>query len=400
MFLNRYNAIFTLLLFFHTLILLYLTNNFSISFDEAYIYFYDHNSILSVITNLSTHLFGQNDFALRIPFILLYVGSSLLLYLFTYDFFRTQLQRVISISIFMLLPGLNSAALLVNESIIVVFLTLLYLVIYKFKNKHCYLLLILFLFIDNSFAILFLGLFFFSLAKKDNKLLIISLILFGLSMFYFGFSFGGKPKSYLLDTIGIYASIFSPILFLYFFYSIYRIGIKEEKDIVWYISATALALSLIFSLRQQVKIEDFAPFVVIAIPLMVRLFSHSLNVRLKEFRKFHYNMLYLAIGVLLLSFFTFVFNQYIYLFLEKPERHFAYKYHIAKELSWQLKKINIDKVYSNNPKLSLRLQFYGIKNSKENYLSNRLLNTHYTPINIVYFNRIVKRYYLYNLKPL
>ena len=393
--LNRYNGVFLSLLFFHTAVLLYLTNEFSISFKEAYIYFNSELSLLSLITNLSTTLFGQNDFALRGPFILFYIGSSLLLYYLTKDIFKTELQRVITVAIFMILRGVNSAALLVNESIIVVFFTLLYLVIYKIKKRHCYVLLILFLFLDNSFAILFLGLFFYSLAKKNNKLLVVSLILFGISMSYFGFDIGGKPKSFLLDTFGIYASIFSPVLFLYFFYAIYRIGIKQEKEIMWYISATALGLSLIFSLRQNIKIEDFAPFVVIAIPLMVKLFSHSLNVRLKEFRKIHYNMMRLALGVLIVSFLGLVFNKYIYIFLENSSKHFTYKYHIVKELSEELKSRNINEVYTNDSKLALRLRFYGINSSEKYIISRRLFNNRYELIDIKYFNRIVERYYLY-----
>jgi hypothetical protein len=295
----------------------------------------------------------------------------------------------------MVLPGLNSAALLVNESIIVVFFTLLYLYIYKVKKRHCYVLLVLFLFIDNSFSILYLGLFFYSLSKKDNVLLVVSLVLFGISMSYFGFDVGGKPKSYLLDTFGFYASIFSPLLFLYFFYAIYRIGIKQEKDLVWYISSTALGLSLVFSLRQSIKIDDFAPFVVIAIPLMVKLFSHSLNVRLKEFRKVHYIMLRVTMVILIFSYLTFVFNKYIYIFLEKSNKHFTYRYHIVKELSEELKKININAVHTDDSKLSLRLRFYGITDSKDYYLSTRLYNNNYKIIDVVYFNRIVKRYYLY-----
>jgi len=393
--LNRYNGTFLVLLLFHTTVLLYLTNEFSISYKEVQVYFNDNLSLLSIITNLSTSLFGQNDFALRTPFLILYIGSAILLYITTKDYFKTELQRVISSAIFMLLPGINSAALLVNESIIVVFFTLLYLYIYKFQKRHCYGLLLLFLFLDNSFAILFLGLFFYSLAKKDNKLLVVTLVLFGISMSYFGFDIGGKPKSYLLDTFAIYASIFSPILFLYFFYSIYRIGLKQEKDIVWYISATALGLSLIFSLRQHVKIEDFAPFVVIAIPLMVKLFNHSLNVRLKEFRKWHCIMLRFALSVLVLSFLTFALNKYIYVFLEKPDKHFTYQYHIVKELSQELKKLNINSVNTDDFKLALRLQFYGITSSKKHYISTKLYNNRYKVIDIVYYNRIVKRYYLY-----
>lgn len=393
--LNRYNGVFLSLLFFHTVVLLYLTNEFSISFKEAYIYFSSDISLLSLITNFSTTLFGQNDFALRGPFIVFYIASSILLYLITKDFFKTELQRLISIAIFMILPGVNSAALLVNESIVVVFFTLLYLTIYKFKKRHCYTLLVLFLFVDNSFAILFLGLFFYSLANKNNNLLVISLILFGISMSYFGFDIGGKPKSYLLDTFGIYASIFSPVLFLYFFYAIYRIGIKGEKEIIWYISATALGMSLIFSLRQNIKIEDFAPFVVIAIPLMVKLFSHSLNVRLKEFRKWHNYMMRVALSFLLFTFLVLVFNKYIYIFLENSNKHFTYKYHIAKELSQELKNRNIYSVYTVDSKLALRLRFYGISSSQEYYISTRVFNNPYKAIEIRYFNRIVDSYYLY-----
>jgi hypothetical protein len=393
--LNRYNGTFLALLLFHTVVLLSLANEFSISYKEVEIYFNGGFSLLSIITNISTSIFGQNDFALRGPFIILYIGSAILLYFNTKDYFKTESQRVISSAVFMLLPGINSAALLVNESIIVIFFTLLYLYIYKFHKRHCYLLLVLFLFLDNSFAILFLGLFFYSLVKKNNTLLAITLILFGISMSYFGFNIGGRPKSYLLDTFAIYASIFSPVLFLYFFYAIYRIGLKLEKDIVWYISATALGLSLLFSLRQQIRIEDFAPFVVIAIPLMVKLFSHSLNIRLKQFRKWHYRMIQLTLGILFLSFFAFVFNKYTYIFLEKPQNHFTFKYHIVKELSEELKKLDIDSVYTSDNELTLQLKFYGIESSREYYISKRFYNKKCKIIDIIYYNRVVERYYLY-----
>jgi hypothetical protein len=44
----------------------------------------------------------------------------------------------------------------------------------------------------------------------------------------YSFDTGGKPKGYFLDALGVYAAIFSPLLFLYFIYSMYRILIKEE----------------------------------------------------------------------------------------------------------------------------------------------------------------------------
>jgi 4-amino-4-deoxy-L-arabinose transferase-like glycosyltransferase len=90
-------------------------DSFSISYKEAVVYF-DKHSLLSFLTNLSTSIFGRNNIALRLPFILFYIGSVILLYFLTSDYFKKQSDRLASIFIFMMLPGLNSAALLVNES--------------------------------------------------------------------------------------------------------------------------------------------------------------------------------------------------------------------------------------------------------------------------------------------
>lgn len=394
--LNKYNIGFIGVLLSHVIVLILLVDNYSISAKEANIYFNGGINTLSLITNFSTSIFGQNDYAIRIPFILFYIGSATLLYLLTDDYFKCERDRLISIAIFMLLPGVNSAALLVNESIIVIFGTLLYLYLYKLKEKEYYVLLVLFLFIDNSFAILFLALFFYSLRKKDDILLIVSLSLFGLSMTLYGFDMHGVPRGYLLDTFAIYATIFSPVLFLYFFYSLYRIGIKWEKDLYWYISMTALGLSLVFSLRQKIAIDDFAPFVVIAIPLMVRLSIHSLRVRLKEFRTMNYLLIRLSLGVLCISFLLLVFNKSFYLYIENPSKHVANEHYIAKELATQLKNMNITKV-STNKKLALRLKFYGIEYDENIILSTKKIDKNDKTINVMYKHKIIKEYYLLDL---
>ncbi len=395
--LNRYNLSFIGLILFHTIVLLFTIDSFSISYKEANIYFNDTN-LLHYITNGSTYLFGQNDFALRLPFVLFYIGSSILLYLLTDDYFKSQWDRLLCLSIFMILPGVNSAALLVNESIIVIFGTLLYLYLYKLKEKEHYLLLILFLFIDNSFAILFLALFFYSLKKKDNFLLSTSLVLFGISMSMYGFEVGGRPRGYLLDTFGIYATIFSPLLFLYFFFSLYKVGLKWEKDMYWYVAMTALSLSLLFSLRQKVFIGDFAPFVVIAIPIMIKLFMHSIRVRLKEFRQKHYAMAIFTLSILILNFFIFIFNKYIYIVLNNPEKHFAYDYHIAKELALKLKDLDISNISTNNKKLALRLKFYGITKGKNYYLTLNKNNKSDNNLNVIYHNKTIISYNISSMR--
>ena len=181
---NKYKYYFYSLLLLLTFILLFkATYSLSISYKEALNVFVN-NSVLSLITNISIYIFGQNDLALRLPFILFYTFSVIIMYKITENYFRYEKDRYISIIVFMLLPGVLSASLLVNSAIVIIFFTLLYLYYYYKYNKHSYLLLILFLFIDNSFAVLYLALFFYSLKNKDTKLIYISLILFSLLNVY------------------------------------------------------------------------------------------------------------------------------------------------------------------------------------------------------------------------
>jgi len=393
---DKYNSFFILFLTADFFFLLFTADSLSISYSESLNYFNNINE-LTLLTYASTFFFGQNDIALRLPFILIYLVSTVLIYRLTDDYFTKKSDRLISVAIFMLLPGVNSAALLVNTSILVIFSTVLYLYIYKTTKKHSYLLLIFFLLLDNSFAILFLALFFYSLSKKDNKLLIISLVLFGISMYMYGFDTGGKPKGYFLDTFAIFASIFSPLLFLYFFYSMYRIFIRGNRDLFWYISFTALVFSFILSLRQRIIIEDFAPFVVIAVPLMVKLFFHSLRVRLPQFRKKHLLASYIVLSVLILNFLVFIFNKPLYLILQKPQRHFAYNYHFAKDIAISLKRNNIDNITSNDKKLILRLRFYGLKEGTENYITLKTPKNYDMQLPINYLDKNILNVYVTKL---
>ena len=391
---NRYKYYFYSLLALLVIVLLFVSNTLSISYKEALNVFVN-TSVLTYITNTSLYIFGQNDIALRLPFIIFYILSVILMYKITDKYFTYESDRLISIGIFMLLPGVLSASLLVNSAIIVIFLTLLYLYYYKLTNNHSYVLLLLFLFVDNSFAILYLSLFFYSLKDKKSKLPWISLILFALSMYIYGFSTVGKPRAFFLDTFAIYASIFSPLLFMYFFYTIYRIGFKQkEKSLTWYISTTALVLSFLFSFRQRVYIEDFAPYVVISLPLMLKIFFHSYRVRLKEFRKKHN----IGVALVLLMLFTNVFftivNKPLYLLLPNPKKHFIYKYDFVKELAQELKKNNINMVSSNDNELLLRLRFYGIKEGTNHFISLEKFDTYKLKIIISYYNRKLYKVYI------
>ncbi|QDF29970.1 hypothetical protein [Halarcobacter anaerophilus] len=390
---NIYKIIFYTTLFVVLSILFFTVDTLSISYKEALNVFIN-NSLLSIITNTSIAIFGQNDYALRAPFILFYFFSILLMYRFTDNLFKKESDRLLSILIFMLLPGLLSASLLVNSAIIVTFFTLLYLNYLKSTKRHCYILLILFLFIDNSFAIFFLALFFYALKDFDKKLLISSFILFCVSMALYGFDTGGKPRGFLVDTFAIYASIFSPLLFIYFFYTIYREGVKGNRHIVWYISATSLAFSLLFSFRQRIYIEDYAPFVVIFLPYMVKNFLQSYRVRLPQFRRKHRYVASITLFILLLNATLTIFNKPLYLFLENPKKHFAYNYNIAKELAAKLKKNNINEIESDQQELLLRLKFYGIKEGNRYFVSTNKKYYYDKKISIKYLDKTVATAYI------
>lgn len=382
---TKYDYYFYTILSFLVVVLILKANlSLRISYKEALNVFVN-NSLLTLITNLSIYFFGQNDIALRLPFIIFYAFSVILMYKITDNYFRYEKDRFISILIFMILPGVLSASLLVNSAIIVIFFTLLYVYVFQKFNKHSYFLLVFYLFIDNSFAILYMAIFLYSLKNQDKKLTYVSIVLFILSMYIYGFATDGKPRGFLVDTFAVYATVFSPVLFLYFVYAIYRAGIKKDFTLSWYISVTAFALSIIFSLRQRIYIEDFAPYVVVSLPLMLKTFLHSYRVRLKEFRKF-YNILAITIvGMLMLNVIITFVNKPLYLFLPNPTKHFVYKYHFAKEIAEELKKRKINNIYLEDKELLLRLRFYNISEGEEYFASLKPFHNYDERITINYY---------------
>jgi len=385
-----------LILLFSGGILLFETQTLSIGYDEANIYFYG-DDIVHYIVNLSTHFLGQNDLALRLPSIVFHLLSIVLLYKIGKLFLKKRFDRIFSVAIYALLPGVNSVAVLVNSGSIVIFLTLLFTYCYLKEYKVAsHMILIASLFVDNSFAIFYIALFIYALMQRKTDLLILTLILFSAAMYLYGFDTGGKPKSYFVDTLGIYAIVFSPLLFLYFVYAMYRILIKEEKNLLWYISFVSLVVSLILSLRQRLMLEDFAPFVVLSIPLMVKVFFNSYRVRLPRFRKMHT----LVFGIVMASLFIITSLCYshklLYLVLEEPSRNFAFKYHIAKELAEQLHVKGMDKVIVNDDKMALRLRFYNIhRGGTYKLTTTKEIENGFEQIQISYFGKIVQTFYLY-----
>jgi hypothetical protein len=346
------------------LFLLYGVNTLSISYKEALIY-YEGKGFLHYLIRLSTSIFGESDLALRLPFILFHLFSIPLMYQISKFYLSRDTDRVLSVAVFVLLPGVVSSALLVNSASVVIFFTLLFIYLFLRKKENLYsLLLPMLVFVDNSFYILYLSLFAYGIHTKNRYLSILSGMMFLISLYMYGVGIHGKPKGYFLDTFGAYSLIFSPLIFLYFFYTMYRILVREKKSLLWFISFTALIFSILLSFRQRIIIEDFAPFLVVSTPLMVKLFLQSYRARLPELRNFLRLFFALVFGFLILNFFATYFNSYFYRYIDDPKKHFAFKYHIAKELAKALEKRGIDSIDARDEKLQIRLKFYGIKESK------------------------------------
>jgi len=356
-----HRTILFLILGLDALLLFLQISEISISHDEA-LFLYTQSSFLQFLVKFSLLLFGQNDYALRLPMIALHISSALLLYKISKEYLIDERSRLWLVLVFVLLPGVISSALLVNSAGLVIFGLLLFVYMYQnYAHKWLYLLLFIYLIIESDFAYLFLSLIFYAFSKKDEKLFVVNLLLFALSAYFYGLDITGSPSGYFLDILGVYSAVFTPIVFIYIFYILYRRYFTKEIDLLWFIASVTLLFSILLSFRQRVDIEHFAPYVIVALPLAAKTFANSYKVRLKIFRKNYRNIFILSLIFLLINALVVFFNKELYQFMKHPQTHFAYKMHVAKELAYELKRQNIVCIKAKDS-MALRLKFYGVNN--------------------------------------
>ncbi len=355
---NKYFILF-LILGLDALFLLFETSELSISYTETTLLNGDF-SLLQQIERASFYFFGQNDFSLRIPMILLHLLSAILLFRFSKNYLKYDRDRLWLVVVFILLPGVLSSAIVVNSVGLVIFSLLFYLNFYD-KNIYLkYLLLLPLWLISPSMIFLYFGLFVYALKQKDYRFSALNILLFFSSLYMFGFDTTGLPKGHFLDTLAIFSAIFTPIVFIYIFYILYRRYITSQEDILWFISATTLILALVLSFRQRLHVEDFAPYIMVSIVLAAQTFYHSYRVRLKQFRSTYRIIFVLSLIFLFLNATVIFFNKYLYIVLKDPKEHFAYEMHVAKDLALKLKENRLTCIDANDKKLQDRLSFYGI----------------------------------------
>jgi len=363
----RYKLILLLIVTIDVSILLFEASRLSISSAEAYL-LYNEESFLQQIVSFSLKVFGHNDLALRLPFLFFHVGSIFLLYLLSKEYIKNERNRIWLILTFILLPGIVSAAVVVSHAGFLIFALLLFLYIDRhFPKVISDILLLIYALIDGGFSYLFLGLFIYGVAKKEKWYALYNLTLYGISIYLYGFAIHGYPRGHFLDTIGLYSAIFTPVIFIYLFYVLYRRYLTGKKDKLWYITTTALLFSLFTSFRQKIEIEYFAPYVIIALPLAAQTFISSYRVRLKEHRKGYRTIFIAAFVFLLINTFVVFFNKELYLFLDNPKKNFVYNMDIAKALATALEQQGISCIQTDM-KMQRRLRFYGVEKCDKNIL--------------------------------
>ena len=320
-----------------------------------------------------------------------------MLYLVSKEIVKKEGDVFLVLLIFVLLPGVNTAALIVSKTGIIIFFTLLFIRLYQVHGKHAYYLLPLIAFLDNAFLYLAVSLIFYGHYRKDNRLLLFAIVAFAISYYLFGFDFGKEAKGYFLDIFSIYAAVFSPFIFLFFIYGLYWqfVKAKTRLPVLWFISAVTFLIAIILSLRQNIRIEDFAPYAVIFVPYMVYAFFNSYRIRLPEFRKTHKAVFSVVMVTLILNTVITFFNKPLYLLLDNPKKHFAYEQHFTKELVEVLKNKQITEVHCENRALQNKLRFYGI-GSGEAYtlVSDQPASGSFERIDLEVLGKEIESYYL------
>lgn len=351
---------FLLASFFYVCAVLYLAITTPISPHEAKI-FYTSEDILSILMHWGDSLLG-GFIGLRFFFILSGFLTISLFYLLSRRYFDTCEDANLSTVIFMFLPGILTASTLGNIAILVLPLVLLFVLMYERGRFWIlpFIMLALF-FIHNASIIFFLALLMYSLVHKDKKLGISSAA-FLLAFIFLskGIKIGGNPSGHFIEIFGLYASVFSPLLFLYFFYVLYRILLRDKKTLLWYISFTALGFSLLLSIRQRIHITDFAPYVMISVILMLDMFNKSIRVKLPQFQMQYKRAFYVVILFLGVSASIIILHKVTYILSSHSDKHFAKRIYKPYFLAKQLKDDGVPCYRGDKGRERYQLRYYGI----------------------------------------
>ena len=358
------NLLVFLFLVLDTTLLFFETSRLCISYEEVEALQHS-NSFIYIFVNFFLEYFGHNDFILRLPMILLHELSAVLVYLISKEYLKYEKDRVWLVVIFLLLPGVISSALVVNSAGFIIFGLLFFIFSFqKFKEKAVFILSPFYFVADPNFIYLFLALSFYSFFKKNYYLFFYSFSFLVAGVLVYGLNIKGVPSGHFLDVLALYGAVFTPFVFIYIFYVLYRRYLLKKLDLVWFIAVTSLIYSLLLSFRQSLGVENIAPYLIMALFLAAQNFENVYRLRVKEFRLKYKIAFFFAFSFLVFNSVVLLLNKELYPFLDKPKNNFIYNFDIAKELAKNLKARNINCI-TTEKKMMQRLKFYNIAECQE-----------------------------------
>jgi len=344
----------------YLIVTLYVAMTTPISPHEAYTLYYKDNIDHFLMQQFMPYIEGF--FAFRVPFYFLGGVNILIYYALSKFYFKEQSDRYLSTVIFMLLPGIITSMILVNISVLVITLVLIFLLGYKHNWWWLQVIsLIVLLFVHDSAIIFFISLAFYAYLSKEHRLFYFSLLLMFMSLFIGTLEIGGRPRGHFIEIFGLYVALFSPLVFVYFCYTLYRIHHEKKHDIIWYISTIGLLFSLFLSIRQRVAITEFAPYILIGTVFILRAYNESLKVRLKIYQKKYKRIFFMVMVTLVLGSITILFHKVLFSLFEDKSRHFAYTVY---KPYWLAKKLKLQKSECYDTKfvkMRAQLRYYSIK---------------------------------------
>lgn len=345
--------------------LIYLASNLPIGTHEAVV-FYTDETILKRLTHVAEGWFA-NSLDFRLPFVCLGLVNIFLFFVMSQQYFSTKEEAYLSSTIFALLPGIITSAVLVNIAVLVISFLLLFLIAYAKKLRYLQAIsAMVLLYVHDASIIFFISLAIFSAFKRDRVLFIFSVLLISISFLYFdNVKVEGVPKGGFLELFSLYMALFSPLVFIYFFYALYRICLREKKDILWYVAFSSFMISILLSLRQQVIMTDFAPYVIVAVVLMILMYQQTVNVRLVQFQKKYIIGFRIVITSLVFSALIIFLQKPIFRLYNDKTKHFTYAFYEPYWQSMELREIGQNCYTAKNTKVQFQLKYYGIEKCQE-----------------------------------
>ncbi len=332
-----------------------------ISPSEASLFFQDNVTVTTLLMHGGQALLS-GELGFRLPFLFLGLLNALLFYQVTAYSLSREEDRCVALLFYLMLPGVIISTVLANDAVVMSSLILLFLFFYLRGDRYLSLLPLLLLSLVHWSALyIYMIMMLYGLFQKEKWTFVSSILALFVYLLLGIDTPQGSDQSYFFELLGIDAMIFSPLLFIYLFYALYRTLLRGERDLIWYLSFGTLVISLGLSLQERIRITDFSAYLMLGIIVVVRTYYHSLRVRLREFRCSYKVIFWIVTVSLIVSSFSILLHQPIYRLAGKENYTIVAPVYAPYDRMKRLKSDGKTCVQEVNRKVRDQMRYYGLK---------------------------------------